>query len=99
EMMKLEHKAELPVPELRRAARIEIGIARAIQPNVSRRRTVQRPQEVQQRALPSARRADDGDELPASHLDVDAGQDLQQLSVAAREDAPDCPAHEERVHS
>ena len=99
EMMKLEHKTELPVPQFRRPARVEIGIARAIQPDVSGRRTVERPEEMEQRAFPCPRGADDRDELPAPHLDVDAGQDLEHLPVAAREDTPDRPAHEERVHS
>src|SRR5437899_9182862 len=35
QMMKLKHKPELAVPELRRAPRIEVGIARPVQPDVS----------------------------------------------------------------
>ena len=54
---------------------------------------------MQQRALPRAGGADDGDELPPPHFDVDAAQDLEQLPVSAREDPPDGPASEERVHS
>src|SRR2546425_3935336 len=98
-MMKLKHKPELPVPEFRRAPGIEVGIPRPVQPDVSPGRAVERPQQMQQRALPRSRRPDDRDELAASHFDVDASQDLEQLPVAAREHTPDRLAREERVHS
>ena len=97
--MKLKHKPQLPVPEFRRAARIQVGIARPIQPDVSAGRAVEGPEQMQQRALPRSRRPDDRDELAAPHFDVDAPQDLEQLSVAAREHPPDRLPREERVHS
>src|SRR6266480_4988276 len=98
-MMKLEHKSQLSVPELRRATHVEIGVARAVQPDVSGRRTVECAQEMQQRTLARARRSDDRYELAAPDLHVDATQDLEELPVAAREHPPDRLRHDERVHS
>ncbi len=54
---------------------------------------------MEQRALPRSRRADDRDELATPHVHIHAPQDLEQLPIAAREDAPDRFAGEERVHS
>jgi hypothetical protein len=54
---------------------------------------------MQQRALPRPGRAHDRDEFAAPDFDVYAAQDLEQLSIAAREHAPDRLPHEERVHS
>ena len=98
-MMKLKHKPELAVPEFRCAPRIEVGIARPVQPDVSGGWAVERAEQMQQRALPRSRRSDDRDKLTAPHFDVDTSQDLEQLSIAAREHAPDRFGHEERVHS
>src|SRR6267142_5521196 len=97
--MKLEHKSELAVPELRRAAGLEVGIARAVEPDIAGSRAVQRTEQMQQRALPGAGSADDRDELAAPDLDIDAAQDLEHLPIAAREDPADRLGCEERVHS
>src|SRR5256885_16204826 len=98
-MVKLEHKSELPVPELRRASGLEIGISRAVQPNIAARGAVERAEQMEQCALARARRADDGDECATPHFHVDAAQNLQQLPIPAREHAADAFGHEERVHS
>src|SRR5882724_591552 len=97
--MKLKHKPELPVPEFRRAPRVEVGVPRPVQPDVSIRRSVESAEQVEQRALPGSRRADDCDELAAPHVDIYAPQDLEQLPISAREHAPDRFAREQRVHS
>src|SRR3989442_14417666 len=99
QMMKLKHKPQLPVPDFRRAPRIEVGIARPFQPDVSGGWAVECAEQMQQRALPRSRRPDDRDELAPSHFDVDAPQDLEQLAIAAREHAPDRFGYEEGVHS
>src|SRR6267142_1497776 len=98
-MMKLKHKSQLSVPEFCRAACIEVGIARPVQPDVAAGRAVECAEQMQQGALPRARRPDDRDELAAPHFDVHAPQDLEHLSVAAREHAPDRLGRQERVHS
>src|SRR5712671_1625782 len=98
-MMKLKHKPELPVPELRRAPRIEVSIARAVEPDVSAGRAVERAEEMQQRALPRSRCPDDRDKFATPDLDVDAPQDLEQLAIASREHASDRSRREQRVHS
>jgi len=54
---------------------------------------------MQQRAFPGPRGADDGDELPAPHVEIDAAQHLEGPAVAARIDFPDRPGLEQRVHS
>src|SRR5258705_11341192 len=98
-MMKLKHKSQLSVPEFCRAACVEVGIARPVQPDVAAGRAVECAEQMQQGALPRARRPDDRDELAAPHFDVHAPQDLEHLSVAAREHAPDRLRRQERGHS
>src|SRR5205814_2237936 len=98
-MMKLKHKPQLSVPEVCRAACVEVGIARPVQPDVAAGRAVECAEQMQQGALPRSRRPDDRDELAAPHFDVDAPQDLEHLSIAAREHAPDRLGRQERVHS
>src|SRR5258705_12753496 len=98
-MMKLKHKSQPSVPEFCRAACVEVGIARPVQPDVAAGRAVECAEQMQQGALPRPRRPDDRDELAAPHFDVDAPQDLEHLSITAREHAPDRLGRQERVHS
>src|SRR5258706_2989900 len=98
-MMKLKHKPQLSVPEFCRAACVEIGIARPVQPDVAAGRAVECAEQMQQGALPRSRRTDDRDELAAPHFDIDAPEDLEHLSIAAREHTPDRLGRQERVHS
>ncbi len=98
-MVELEDESDLPVAELSRGAAIEIGVARAVEPDVAAARRVEGAKQVQQRALPRPGGADDGDELAAPHVEVDAAQHLEGLAVAARVDLPDRPGLEQRVHS
>src|SRR5258705_3771414 len=97
--MKLKHKSQLSVPEFCRAACVEVGIARPVQPDVTAGRAVECAEQMQQGTLPRSRRPDDRDELAAPHFDVDAPQDLEQLSIAAREDPPDRLGCQQLVHS
>src|SRR5213075_750793 len=99
QMMKLEHESQFSVPELRRTPGVEVGVTRPIQPDVPGRRTVERAQQMQQGALPRPRRADDRHELAAAHLHVDAPEDLEQMSVAAREHAANRLGRKQRIHS
>ena len=87
-MMKLKHKAQLAISELREGRGIEIGVARAVEPHIPAGRTIQRAEQVEQRALPSARCADDGNELAPMDLELDRAQDLERLAVTAREHLP-----------
>src|SRR5258705_205391 len=98
-MMELEDESHLPVPELGGGAGVEVGVARAVEPDVAAARRVEGAEQVQQGALPRPRGADDGDELPAPHVEIDAAQDLEGLAVAAGVDLPDRPGLEQGVHS
>jgi len=96
-MMKLKHNPSFPVPEFCRAACVEVGIARPVQPNVAAGRAVEGAEQVQQGALPAsdARRSR---RTRRAALRRRRPQDLEHLSIAAREHAPDRLGRQERVH-
>src|SRR3989441_13305606 len=98
-MVELKDKPQLAVPQLRELVGIQVGVARAIEPDVPGRRAVERAQQVQQRALARSRSAHDRYELSAVHFQLHAAQHLERLPVAAREHLPDRPALQQRAHS
>ena len=98
-MMELEHEADLPVPDGGEGLRALLAEDEAVQPHGSGGRDVERPQQVEQRALARAARADDGHELPASHREIQARQDLDRRPVAAAIDLPKTLRLENRAHS
>ena len=99
EMMELKDKAQLAVPQLGEGGRVQVGVARAVEPDVSARGPIQRAEQVQQGALPGSRRAHDGDELAAVDLELHGAQHLERLAVAAGEYLADPPGFEQRRHS
>ena len=99
EMVELEDEPQLTVPELGERRRIQVGIAGPVEPDVSPGRPIQRPQEVQQGALPGSRRAHNRHELATADLEVHAAQHLERLAVTASEHLPDAPGREQGRHS
>src|SRR2546426_8487524 len=99
EMVELKDKPQLAVPQLGELVGIQVGVARAVEPDVPARRAVECAQQVQQRALAGSRSAHDRYELSAVHLELHAAQHFERLAVAAREHLPDRPAFQQRAHS
>src|SRR2546428_2109946 len=98
-MMELEDKAQLPVPQLRQGGGVQVGIARAVQPDIAAGGPIQRPEQMQQRALPRPGGAHAGDKLTAVDLELHGAQHLERLPVAARKHLADPPGFEQGGHS
>jgi len=98
-MMELKDKPQLTVPQLGLAQLVEVGVAGAVQPHIAARGPIERPEQVQQRALPRPGRAHDRHEFPAMHLHIHAAEHLQRLAVAAHVDLADPPGLEQGAHS
>ena len=74
--MELEDEAELPAPHGAPLVVREAGGVAALEEDPALRGPVEQAEEVQEGALPGARRADEGGELRGVELEVDAVQDL-----------------------
>src|SRR5256885_13402820 len=98
-MMELKDEPQLVVPELGQLVPVQVGVARAVEPNVPARRAVERPEQMQQRTLARAGGAYDRHEFAAVDLQLHAAQHFQRLAVAAREHLADPPAFDQRAHS
>src|SRR5688500_19271526 len=85
EMMELEHEADLLVAEPRELFVAQAGEVHAADGDEAAGRTIERAEDVQQRALPGAARADDGHHLTLLHGDGDAIEHRQQTSISADE--------------
>ena len=85
-MMELEHESELQVADQRQLRRRERPVRLAIEPHLARARPIQRAEEMEQRALARAARADDGHELPAGHGQLRARKHLDRIPIAPAED-------------
>ena len=68
----LEDEADLVAAQPGQPAVAEPVVALAAEQDVAGAGGIERPEEVEQRALPGARRPHDGDHLPPADLDVDA---------------------------
>ena len=72
----LEHEADVAVADLGQPVLVEVGDVLTGEEQLSRRRDVEAADDVHQRRLARARRADDGDELAFVDAQVDAAQSL-----------------------
>ncbi len=81
--MELEHEPDLPIPNGGEPLLGKIRECLAVEHDAPARGRVERSEEMEERALPGPARADDGQHLAASHLEVDAVEDGQQPAVAA----------------
>src|SRR5687768_1537299 len=99
QVVKLEYEAELPVPDLGEALLALLGEDLPVEPDFARCGLVERAQQVEQRALPRAARADDRHELAAAHGEIDAGQHLDEVAVAAGVHLAEGVRLEHRHHS
>ena len=71
---RLEDEADEPAARATLGGRAERGDTLSVVPDVAGVGPFQQPEDVQQRALARARRADDRRDFTAIHLDVDAGE-------------------------
>ena len=92
----LEDEADGPAAQARQAVVVELVHVRAAQPIAALRRPVEAADDVHERRLAGARRPDDGHELPAPDVEVDAveGTDVEPARVV---DAVDVGQRDERL--
>src|SRR5690606_22664216 len=96
QVVELEDEADVAIAHRRHLLVVQHRDVAPPEEDLPRGRAVERPQDVQERRLSGAARADDRDGLPRIDADVDSVQDLEPGPVAADEDLRYVPRLEGR---
>src|SRR5262245_13621685 len=79
--MELEHEADLAIAKLGEASRAHRGQLLAVEADRARGRKIERPEDLQERRLADAGRADDRDHIAGCEREIDVPQHRQWLTV------------------
>src|SRR3990170_4325493 len=81
-MVKLEHEADVFVPELREPVVVQSENINAAIEYLTRRGPLKTSHDMEKRALADPRRAHDGEHLAFPDVEVDSAQDMERLRAA-----------------